>query len=478
VSRILLVDDSEATRRLIGGQLRALGFEIDDAPDATRAAELALSSPPDAVVTDLWMPGISGVQLCRLLRAEPATATLPVVLLTASADRRTRFWARCAGATAYVAKGDLDELARALREALERARREGATRPPPANAPDASTRDASARYASATPRVHERLSQLLDAALYEATIAGEVRALAQHAEDPERLFAELVRVASEVLGYRWLALRGPFPPARLHASPGAAADAEEEARAALSLGDAPLAALLDDRALGNGSGASSTAPPRVLPIRLGALSLGAIAISPSGRGASREDEEALARIAAELAGALRMAALVEDTRRLASTDPLTGLMNRRSFLDALGREHSRAARHGLPMALAMVDVDHFKRVNDTHGHDVGDLVLRAVAASLADVARKSDLVARWGGEEFVVFLPQTGAAGARIAAERLRRAIAALRPVTSGGVEVPISASFGLASTSSAAPVEELLARADRALYLAKERGRNRVELG
>jgi diguanylate cyclase (GGDEF)-like protein len=117
-------------------------------------------------------------------------------------------------------------------------------------------------------------------------------------------------------------------------------------------------------------------------------------------------------------------------------------------------------------------------VNDTHGHDVGDLVLRAVAASLADVARKSDLVARWGGEEFVIFLPQTGAAGARIAAERLRRAIAALRPVTSGGVEVPISASFGLANTSSAAPVEELLARADRALYLAKERGRNRVELG
>lgn len=459
--RILLVDDSESTRRLIGARLVAQGFEVEEAPEATTAAERALASPPDVVVTDLWMPGISGVQLCRLLRAEPATAAVPVILLTASADRRTRFWARCAGATAYVSKTELAELTRLLHELA----RDREARPSPV--PRASTH---------APRVQERLSSLLDAALYQATVAGEVRALAQHAEDPERLFGELARIASDVLSYRWLALRGPVAPARLHASPEGTPTAEQEARAALELGEAgEIVTLANDRAL---TSPPSDARPRVLPVRLGALELGAIALSPGGRGVSRDDDEVLRLIAAELGGALRMAALVHDTRRLAATDPLTGLMNRRAFLEAFEREHSRAVRHALPMTLVMVDVDHFKRVNDTHGHDAGDAVLRAVAASLARGARKSDLVARWGGEEFVLFLPQTGEAGARVASERLRRAIAELRPATPSGASVPVTASFGLASATVPTPADELSSRADRALYVAKERGRNRVEVG
>ena len=100
--RILLVDDSASARHLLAARLREQGYEVTDAPDAAQAAELALANPPHAVVTDLWMPAISGLQLCRLLRAEPATSCVPIVLLTASDDRRSRFWARCAGATFLV----------------------------------------------------------------------------------------------------------------------------------------------------------------------------------------------------------------------------------------------------------------------------------------------------------------------------------------------------------------------------------------
>jgi len=126
----------------------------------------------------------------------------------------------------------------------------------------------------------------------------------------------------------------------------------------------------------------------------------------------------------------------------------------------------------------MLDVDHFKRVNDTHGHDAGDTVLRGIATALHKIARKSDFVARWGGEEFVVALVQTADAGGRIAAERVRRAIAETAFTLASGETLHVTASIGLASAAATINMDELVGRADRALYAAKGRGRNRVEMG
>ncbi len=126
----------------------------------------------------------------------------------------------------------------------------------------------------------------------------------------------------------------------------------------------------------------------------------------------------------------------------------------------------------------MLDVDHFKRVNDTHGHDAGDAVLRGIAAVLKKIARKSDFVSRWGGEEFIVALAQTAEAGGRVAAERVRRAIADTTFLLPNGEPLRATASVGLASASAQVNLEELVGRADRALYSAKARGRNRVEHG
>ncbi|HEY8075223.1 MAG TPA: response regulator, partial [Labilithrix sp.] len=192
MARILLVDDSASARALLGVKLREKGFEVVEVAHANEAAEMALAKPPDAVVTDLWMPGISGLQLCRLLRAEPATAHVPVVLLTASDDRRSRFWARNAGAAAYVTKTEIDRL----RDVLDDLTSSPKTRPPPAANPTLVTRG----------NVQERLSQLLDASLFDSTIAGEVRALAQKAEELEQMFEGLAALASDVAGYRWLGL--------------------------------------------------------------------------------------------------------------------------------------------------------------------------------------------------------------------------------------------------------------------------------
>lgn len=177
----------------------------------------------------------------------------------------------------------------------------------------------------------------------------------------------------------------------------------------------------------------------------------------------------LAQVAAHASLALRNAALLVQVERMATIDALTGLSNRRVFDDVLLREVARSFRRGEPLSLVLLDIDHFKQVNDEHGHQVGDEVLRAVSASLKAACRDADLPVRFGGEELAVLMPGCSALEALVAAERLREAIGvAIAPV-------PVTASAGVATVPvNARNGEALLAAADQALYRSKADGRNR----
>ncbi|MFC3229286.1 diguanylate cyclase [Marinibaculum pumilum] len=164
-------------------------------------------------------------------------------------------------------------------------------------------------------------------------------------------------------------------------------------------------------------------------------------------------------------------------RRLADYDDLTGLHNRRRFLEILSVEMERARRYGRSLSFITFDLDHFKAVNDDHGHDVGDAVLAAVGAVLQRRLRNADLSGRLGGEEFAVLLPETGQEGALCVAEKLRRDIADLS-IAGGGGEVRPTASFGLSTLVTDDDIDSLRKRADEALYASKEAGRNRVTTG
>lgn len=161
---------------------------------------------------------------------------------------------------------------------------------------------------------------------------------------------------------------------------------------------------------------------------------------------------------------------------LATHDELTGLLNRRALMDRLQLEVDHGRRLGNMLALLMFDLDHFKLINDTHGHWLGDAVLRGVGAIMRERLRVSDSAGRYGGEEFCVILPGTGADGALALAEELRAAIAGT-VFGAGDMELGATASFGVAACTepAAASVEGLLRQADRALYLAKDAGRDRV---
>jgi diguanylate cyclase (GGDEF)-like protein len=164
---------------------------------------------------------------------------------------------------------------------------------------------------------------------------------------------------------------------------------------------------------------------------------------------------------------------------LAVTDDLTGLANRRHFDRRIVEELQRTRRYHTPLSLVLADVDHFKHVNDTYGHPMGDEVLRNTARVFGTAVRTTDVLARYGGEEIVLVLPHTDAAGAVVLAERLRTTLAATVH-TRDGVRIQKTASFGVASIDGRAePVtaDELIARADVALYRAKQTGRDRVVL-
>ncbi len=169
---------------------------------------------------------------------------------------------------------------------------------------------------------------------------------------------------------------------------------------------------------------------------------------------------------------------LSEARREASTDPLTGLANRRAFDIALRQAAGEAMNSALPLGVLIADVDRFKAVNDRWGHDIGDEVLRQVSASMIETVRGRDMVARLGGEEFAVVLPDTGLAGAAAVAEHVRAAVAACR-VTAGASStmVPVTISIGVTCYDAGERLSDLVARADAALYRAKQAGRNRIVL-
>lgn len=453
--RILLIDPSETSRAGLASRLLTLGYEVISANDGAQGAYLALEDPPNAVVADLFMPSISGAQLCRLLNAEPATSEVPVILRGADVHRN-RFWAEQTGALAYVVKGRMGDLIRALQRGFSKA----------------TTDDGFfTAYSSDGADVRDRVAHYLDAALFASVIAAEVRNLAV-CESFDTLFDLFAQFTSQVTNYRWLSVvtDSPFR-GGIHARPGNVEAAKKEARIALGVDEASKLLIVED----DDAAEDETGPePLVRPILFGDARLGALAMAP--REASLDqDVELIDILANELGGALRTATLVEESRRLARYDALTSLYNRRAFAEEASRELLRAKRHAGSLSSILMDVDHFKNINDTHGHASGDRVLQAMGDLLGTLARSTDVSARWGGEEFVILLPDTDHKGAMLVAERTREAIEDLDINSDEGIKIPVTASLGVTTLRPSDTIDTFLDRADKAMYVAKTSGRNLV---
>ena len=243
------------------------------------------------------------------------------------------------------------------------------------------------------------------------------------------------------------------------------------------LRDGDFDAVVLDLMLPDGEGTEllgAAGPPVIMLTGSGHPELVAAALQAGAHDFVHKPVEAV-EIVARVGAAVRTKRLADDLRaanaRLeveARTDVLTGLLNRRYATLELERLLAAAARHGRELSVLMLDIDHFKTLNDAHGHEAGDDVLRTIAGRLGGALRAGDVLARWGGEEFVALLPDTGAGGAAVVAERMRVSAAQATPVT---------ISVGCATWRAGEDAGALVARADGALYEAKRAGRNRVAL-
>ncbi len=198
---------------------------------------------------------------------------------------------------------------------------------------------------------------------------------------------------------------------------------------------------------------------------------------PPRRGFRKETRTLAEWLASQAGIALENARLHERVQRQATTDELTGLVNRRRFLEALETELERARLFETPLSLVLADLDDFKVVNDAHGHLAGDDALRTFGDLLEAHLRKVDVAGRLGGEEFAVLLPETDLEEATLVADRMRGALSAAPLRLSGGVRISLTSSFGIAELAPGQSAQRLVSRADAALYAAKAEGKNRVSI-
>ena len=462
--RVLVVDDSPSVRKRVIERLEPLGLLMTEASSGEEALARTLNETFDLVVSDIQMGTITGVQLCRVLRSDPGTADIAIVLLTGAKEAKTRFWGRNAGANVYMAKQVMDDqLLDAVRTLMQGRQPRNSSRP----------------HLTGTPL--ERVSAVLDRHLFDVVVASEVRRLMDHVHDRIEFGEKALELAAEVIGCPYLVLqllgpggptysvraRGPWPGGEHTAGLAALAIPEE------NVTDTHTAVEEDER-WANG-GAVIGGRPHICEIRVRDEKLGELQIFGGTAGIMPADIESAELIASSLGIVMKSLFLMEETQLLALTDGLTGLYNRRHATKRLEEEIARARRSGSGLCVAMCDVDHFKAINDEFGHGAGDRVLQQIASSLTEYVRRNDIVARWGGEEFLVIFSEIKLTAARIVAERLRGRLAQM-PQVEGGPE-KITVSIGLAMLGDATNAEHLIEQADQALYRAKARGRNRVEV-
>lgn len=470
-ARVLLVEHSEVGRAMHARTLREAGFEVEEARDFETAMS-ALERRPQVVVAAVAVPTMEGFPLLRLLKADPMQARIPVLILSGEGEAASRFWSAKSGAAARL---DLEASAGEL--ATEVARLAALSAPETNPASGAPTGDSHllGRVAGVAAR--------LDAALLQATLAAELLEAGMGTGD----FHEACRAVLEVLGAvvdaRFLGaaagdaelvaahvlLPEPLPPDLL---------AELGKRLFASLG-LPASVARDLGVSGERGGEPVDLDLAVwleLPLARGR---GSLVLLPRDPGQFATSASSLVDgLVRPLGVVLENALLAERLRELSVLDGLTRLLNRRAIFERLSEEIERARRYRLPLSVVLCDFDHFKRINDRFGHLVGDAVLREGSAVLRKSLRTTDLLGRYGGEEFLAVLPQVDLEAACQAAERLRRDIAVYPLAIATSPQQRITASFGVAALSELAgrtAADELVGIADRRLYEAKAAGRDRV---
>jgi two-component system cell cycle response regulator len=407
---IILVVDDEPIYLAVLSATLGAHYKILCAGSAPEALAILAETRPDLILLDVMMPGMDGYDLCRRLKENHATAGIPVIFVTANDDG--------AALSRGLELGAVDYVTKPFNPAIVRLRVRNQLR----------------------LRNDALLSSVIDLSNDAIVWADSSMRVCRFNKSAELMFGY---EAAEIIGQPVSILipqthRSPHERHMDRFSDGAKAGAK--------MSDRPyLPALRKD----------GTEFPAEISIFC-------------------HQSEDRKLFTATIRDMTIQQANEAELVRLASTDPLTGALNRRSFFGAAKAEIERAARYRLPLSIAMLDIDYFKHVNDCFGHAAGDLCLIELVKTLRGELRSSDLIGRYGGEEFALLLPQTAVAAALALGERIRTRVED-KPIKSTNAVIAYAVSIGIAPIDVGMTSDDALAHADAALYRAKETGRNRV---
>ena len=449
-ARVLVVDDVSANVKLLEARLSAEYFDVMTASNGAETLTLCERGECDIVLLDVMMPDMDGFEVCRRLKSNPATHHIPVVMVTALDQPSDRVRGLDVGADDFLTK-PVNEMALISRvRSLTRLKmvtdelrmraltsREIGLESPEREAVAEAGRNGRILIVDDRPSSYERIAAMLGEHAVEVE-AEPAEALIRAAEGDY----ELIIVSLSLENFDGLRLCSQLRSVdrTRHIPILVIADPDSDARLARGL----------------------------------EIGVNDYLVRPLDK------NEMLARVRTQIKKkryAERLRDNVQMSIEAAITDALTGLHNRRYMETHLNALVEQAASHGKPIAVLVLDIDFFKAINDTHGHDAGDDVLREFALRIRKSIRNIDLACRYGGEEFVIVMPETDMGVATMVAERLRRAVAGESfPVQQGMKLLNVTLSIGLATLSDAGgDAAAILKRADQALYRAKRDGRNRV---
>ena len=478
--KVLLVEDSETQLKFLRDGLAQNGFEVETAMNGAEAYKKLFEYVPDIVVSDIMMPVIDGYQLCRMIKNIDETKKIPVILLTVLDKKIDSFWGKKAGAQLFLSKTiDMNELVKNINATL---RRYPLTDEYKANIALKANSDNSAQT---------RLNNILNDLLLKSVFANEFRNLSDFLNYERILVEKLFSLMSSFVEY---SVAGVF-----FASPD---DYAENILYIDTLGRNIDKSVLSDvqydffKKMEEFKSIKDTKfevvrillgkeldykfsdlkSKIIIPLIFDKKLIGGICFY-TRQNMDYASFRYFDIMISELLAIFKMKYQYTEKEFMSVLDGLTGLYNRRQFEIGLEQEYNRTKRHPSDFSLAILDIDFFKKVNDTYGHQYGDYVLKTVANLMKQAFRKTDLLYRYGGEELIMIMPETNIEGAIIPVQRLRRMIEEY-DFDYNGVKTKVTASIGLTMNYPEfnSPAE-LLKSADEALYKAKESGRNRVVL-
>ena len=479
---ILLADDNKLVVKVTSAILEGAGYNVIVAWDGLEAINKAYTEEPDLVILDIEMPKINGYQVCRLLKDDEFTRSIPIVMLTGRDQQSDMFWGMKTGADAYVTKGfKPEQLLTVIEDQIEQSSRMRGNQ---------KQRDLPAKLLDESA-VIGRVMDLLDSKLFESTILNELGALASVSQDYRETVKSVLEIIARVVGN----------------SIGVVLMFEEEAIIVQLNGPTKMEGLVrikdDVLELARGLGWELANPDRIkvsvygeehlhesmeqapesdyahihIPLKARDRVAGLLVlINYASRPLSRAAQGILNVIQNQVTIVIDNARLYEGARRLAITDGLTKIYNHRFFQELFEKEYNRAYRYDTVFSMIMLDIDLFKDVNDTYGHLFGDKILVGLANLVKSCLRSMDTVARYGGEEFAMLLPETNGIEATHTAERIRKTVEGyVFHVSDRELNITVSQGVATFPSSGIQGRFDIIAKADEALYEAKEAGRNRV---